>query len=92
MHSTQAKDNTYMMNGPDSYKVAQKQPSSRTESQEKASDEWSFFCDFPFVTHIALNDASVSVFSQDNRCMVRVLRSPFDVRAITWNGSFTTRP
>lgn len=61
------------MSGPDSYTAAAKQQSSQTAGQEKASNKWTFFCDFPYITHIALNDANVSIFTQDNGCLVRVL-------------------
>lgn len=69
------------MNGPDSYAAMPKQQSSQTAGQEKASKEWTFFCDFPYVTHIALNDANVSIFTQDNRCLVRVPAYLVDVKA-----------
>lgn len=80
---SKAKDNTYLMNGPDSYTGMPKQQSSQTVGQEKASNDWTFFCDFPSITHIALHDANVSIFTQDNRCMVRLLALTFDAKFLS---------
>lgn len=71
--SAQAKDNTYLRNSPNSYMRMSKQQSSETAGHEKASNMWNFFCDFPEITHVAITDANVSILTQDNQCMVRVL-------------------
>lgn len=73
--SAQAKQNTYLRNGPDSHMRMPEQQSSETTGHEKASNQWIFFCDFPEITHIAMADANVSILTQDNHCMVRVLAS-----------------
>lgn len=71
--SAQAKDNTYLRNGPNSYMRMSKQQSSEAAGHEKASNMWNFFCDFPEITHVAITDANVSILTQDNQCLVRVL-------------------
>uniref|UniRef100_A0A673BZQ3 Tyrosine-protein kinase n=1 Tax=Sphaeramia orbicularis TaxID=375764 RepID=A0A673BZQ3_9TELE len=44
-----------------------------SQTNANAPDEWTSFCDFPEITHIAVTESIVSIITEDNRSMVRVL-------------------
>lgn len=71
---TQAKENAYFRNDPYCYLKRPTQQTSQTT--EKTPNKWTFFCDFPEITHVAITEANVCICTQDNRCMVRVLVYP----------------
>uniref|UniRef100_A0A3Q2Y5L4 Tyrosine-protein kinase n=1 Tax=Hippocampus comes TaxID=109280 RepID=A0A3Q2Y5L4_HIPCM len=50
--------------------------SEKKHYKEKAkSNQWTPFCDFPGIIHIAISEANVCISTQDNKCMVRMSSS-----------------
>ncbi|XP_006631654.2 non-receptor tyrosine-protein kinase TYK2 [Lepisosteus oculatus] len=47
----------------------------------RSEPQWSFFCDFPEITHIVINGYRVSVSRQDNKSMELTLRSALEARS-----------
>ncbi|XP_008281324.1 non-receptor tyrosine-protein kinase TYK2 isoform X2 [Stegastes partitus] len=72
-----AQANTYMRNDYLNYSKRAKQQSS----QPKADDDWTFFCDFPEITHIAITEANVCISTQDNQCMEVQMNSSQEARS-----------
>ncbi|XP_067333658.1 non-receptor tyrosine-protein kinase TYK2 isoform X2 [Channa argus] len=62
--SQKAQANTYFRND---YMRKTKQQSSQQIADTPS--KWTSFCDFPEITHIAINGANVCISTQDNRCM-----------------------
>uniref|UniRef100_A0A3P8SSF8 Tyrosine-protein kinase n=1 Tax=Amphiprion percula TaxID=161767 RepID=A0A3P8SSF8_AMPPE len=64
-HRAQA--NTYLRNDYMNYmKKAKQQP---RQPNANTLNKWTFFCDFPEITHIAITEANVCISTQDNQYM-----------------------
>lgn len=68
---TQAQANNYMGNGYINYMRKPKQHSSQPDAD--TPNDWTFFSEFPEITHIAITDSNVCISTRDNLCMVRPL-------------------
>lgn len=62
-----AKANNYLRNGYINYIRKSKQHSSQPDAD--TPNKWTFFCEFPEITHIAITDSNVCISTQDNLCM-----------------------
>jgi len=72
----QAQANTYFRND---YMRNKKQQSSQPSAN--TPNEWTSFCDFPEITHVAITGSNVCISTLDNHCMVRVLVYALYVKA-----------
>lgn len=43
----------------------------KNEQKKEANDGWEVFCDFHEITHTVIKDATVTIYRQDNKRMVR---------------------
>ncbi|KAL2101546.1 hypothetical protein ACEWY4_003307 [Coilia grayii] len=73
-----AQENDYLGN------VGNKKKSRKLSNPQEPStpDKWSFFCDFPEISHIAIVGANVCICHQDNRAMDLQLRSNLEARSL----------
>ncbi|XP_063043272.1 non-receptor tyrosine-protein kinase TYK2 [Engraulis encrasicolus] len=55
---------------------------STTSQEPSTPDKWSFFCDFPEISHIAIVGANVCICHQDNHAMDLQLRSSLEARSL----------
>ncbi|XP_040917883.1 non-receptor tyrosine-protein kinase TYK2 isoform X2 [Toxotes jaculatrix] len=62
-----AQANSYLRNDYVNYMRKTKQES--IQPSENTRNNWTSFCDFPEITHIAINGANVCISTQDNNCM-----------------------
>lgn len=69
----QATANNYLRNGYINYIKKPKQHSSQPDAD--TPNKWTFFCEFPEITHVAITDSNVCISTQDNLCMVRAFVS-----------------
>lgn len=53
--------------------LSKKSKQNSSDENENAHDDWEFFCDFPEITVIDLNESNVRISTQLNQCLVRVL-------------------
>ncbi|XP_077413120.1 non-receptor tyrosine-protein kinase TYK2 isoform X2 [Vanacampus margaritifer] len=55
----------------------------RRPSQQRAVTpvEWTTFCDFPDIIHVAISDANVCISTQDNKCMEVEMSSSHEARS-----------
>ncbi|KAG7223186.1 hypothetical protein INR49_015794 [Caranx melampygus] len=71
-----AQENSYLRND---YMSKTKQESN--EANANTPSEWTSFCDFPEITHIAISGANVCISTQDNRCMEVQMNSSQEARS-----------
>ncbi|XP_019731285.1 non-receptor tyrosine-protein kinase TYK2 [Hippocampus comes] len=50
-------------------------------SEEAKSNQWTPFCDFPGIIHIAISEANVCISTQDNKCMEVEMSSSQEARS-----------
>uniref|UniRef100_A0AAX7T1V5 Tyrosine-protein kinase n=1 Tax=Astatotilapia calliptera TaxID=8154 RepID=A0AAX7T1V5_ASTCA len=62
-----AQANNYMGNGYINYMRKPKQHSSQPDAD--TPNDWTFFSEFPEITHIAITDSNVCISTRDNLCM-----------------------
>ncbi|KAM3598092.1 uncharacterized protein V6R79_013377 [Siganus canaliculatus] len=74
-----AQANSYMRNDSLNYMKKTKQQSD--QPNVKPPSEWTLFCDFPEVTHIAVTEANVCISTQNNRCMEVHMNSSQEARS-----------
>ncbi|XP_076850141.1 non-receptor tyrosine-protein kinase TYK2 [Brachyhypopomus gauderio] len=75
-----AQDNSYLGND---YLDNRKDGRQQVPQQEMDTpDEWSHFCDFPEISHIAIVGTNVCISRQDNNAMDLRLRSSHDARSL----------
>ncbi|TNN70030.1 Non-receptor tyrosine-protein kinase TYK2 [Liparis tanakae] len=72
----QAQANTYFRND---YMRSKKQPSSQPSAN--APNEWTSFCDFPEITHVAITGSNVCISTLDNHCMEVQMNSSQEARS-----------
>ncbi|XP_067472134.1 non-receptor tyrosine-protein kinase TYK2 [Thunnus thynnus] len=78
MCSQKAQANTYLRNDYMSYSRKTKQPS---QANGNTPNEWSSFCDFPEISHIAITGDNVCISTQDNNCMEVQMNSSQEARS-----------
>ncbi|XP_045888423.1 non-receptor tyrosine-protein kinase TYK2 isoform X2 [Micropterus dolomieu] len=78
-HKAQA--NTYFRNDYMKYIKKTKQQSS--QPNVNTPNEWTSFCDFPEITHIAITGANVCISTQDNHCMEVQMNSSQEARSFS---------
>ncbi|XP_059204036.1 non-receptor tyrosine-protein kinase TYK2 [Centropristis striata] len=71
-----AQANPYMRND---YMKKTKQQSSQQNAN--TPNKWTFFCDFPEITHIAITEDRVCISTQDNHCMEVQMNSSQEARS-----------
>ncbi|XP_029997211.1 non-receptor tyrosine-protein kinase TYK2 [Sphaeramia orbicularis] len=74
-----AQANTYLRNDYMNYVRITRPQSSQTNAN--APDEWTSFCDFPEITHIAVTESIVSIITEDNRSMEVQMNSSQEARS-----------
>ncbi|XP_062294756.1 non-receptor tyrosine-protein kinase TYK2 isoform X1 [Scomber scombrus] len=67
MSIQKAQANSYLRNDYMNYTKKTKQQSS--QSNVNTPNEWTSFCDFPEISHIAITGVNVCISTQDNNCM-----------------------
>uniref|UniRef100_A0A8C6L6W9 Tyrosine-protein kinase n=1 Tax=Nothobranchius furzeri TaxID=105023 RepID=A0A8C6L6W9_NOTFU len=80
IHIQKAQSNPYFRNNYLNYAKKSKHQSS--QPNENATDDWTRFCDFPEITHIAITDANVCISTQDNHCMEVQMNSNQEARSL----------
>ncbi|XP_008327437.1 non-receptor tyrosine-protein kinase TYK2 isoform X2 [Cynoglossus semilaevis] len=71
--SVQAQDNACP--GNDYMNFSRKAKRQSAQASVKSPNKLTSFCDFPEITHIAVNGANVCISTQENQCMVVQMRS-----------------
>uniref|UniRef100_A0A673C3A9 Tyrosine-protein kinase n=1 Tax=Sphaeramia orbicularis TaxID=375764 RepID=A0A673C3A9_9TELE len=77
--TAQKVSNTYLRNDYMNYVRITRPQSSQTNAN--APDEWTSFCDFPEITHIAVTESIVSIITEDNRSMEVQMNSSQEARS-----------
>ena len=52
---------------------AKKKFDDKYKKEKEKAESWVVFCDFHEITHIVIKDATVTIYRQDNKRMVRTL-------------------
>lgn len=62
-----------------------KQDGKQKNDRKKEADEgWQVFCDFHEITHTVIKEATVTIYRQDNKRMVRHGNKSEKISVLTW--------
>ena len=69
-------------------KKSQADAKRRNNKKKDPADGWVTFCDFHEITHIVIKEATVTIFKQDNKMMVRHTHTHKDKSVAACAGDF----